>query len=76
MIMRIPEVIEVVVYSENDVMTAEVYTENEDAVNTAIRNLNKSLPNYKAIKNIKFRQTEFEKTTTKKIKRNTVVKGN
>ena len=76
LIMRIPEVIEVVVYSENDVITAEVYTENEEAVNTAIRNLNKGLPIYKHIKNIKFRQTEFEKTTTKKIKRNTVVKGN
>ena len=73
LIMRIPEVIETVVYSENDVITAEVYTENEEAVKTAIRNLNKSLPIYKHIKNIKFRQTEFEKTTTKKIKRNTVV---
>ena len=76
LIMRIPDVIEVVVYSENDVITAEIYTENEDAVNTAIRNLNKELPNYKAIKNIKFRQTEFEKTTTKKIKRDKVIKNN
>ena len=73
LIMRIPEVIETVVYSENDVITAEIYTENEEAVKTAIRSLNKSLPIYKHIKNIKFRQTEFEKTTTKKIKRNTVV---
>ncbi len=73
LILRIPEAIEVVVYSENDVITAEVYTENEEAVRTAIRNLNKGLPIYKHIKNIKFRQTEFEKTTTKKIKRNTVV---
>lgn len=75
MIMRIPEVIEVVVYSENDVMTAEIYTENNQAVDSAIRELNKTLPNYKAIKNIKFRDTEFEKTTTKKIKRNTVIKN-
>ena len=73
LIMRIPEVIETVVYSENDVITAEIYTENQEAVKTAIRSLNKSLPIYKHIKNIKFRQTEFEKTTTKKIKRNTVV---
>ncbi len=76
LILRIPEVIETVVYSENDVITAEVYTEEPDAVTTAIRNLNKGLPIYKHIKNIKFRTTEFEKTTTKKIKRNTVVKQN
>lgn len=76
LIMRINEVIEVVVYCENDTITAEVYTENPAEVQTAIRNLNKTLPNYKAIKNIKFRTTEFEKTTTKKIKRNTVVPNN
>ena len=73
LIMRIPEVIETVVYSENDVITAEVYTEDEEAVRNAIRNLNKGLPIYKHIKNLKFRKTEFEKTTTKKIKRSTVV---
>lgn len=72
LVMRIPEVIETVVYSENEVITAEVYTENQEAVRTAIRHLNKSLPIYKHIKNVKFRNTEFEKTTTKKIKRNTV----
>lgn len=76
LIMRIDEVIEVVVYCENETITAEVYTENPSEVQAAIRNLNKSLPNYKAIKSIKFRTTEFEKTTTKKIKRNTVVPQN
>ena len=75
LILRIPEVIETVVYSENDVITAEVYTEDPDAVHDAIRSLNKGLPIYKHIKNIKFRNTEFEKTTTKKIKRNTVIKS-
>ncbi len=76
LIMRIDDVIEVVVYCENEAITAEVYTENPAVVQAAIRNLNKSLPIYKHIKNIKFRTTEFEKTTTKKIKRNTVVPNN
>ncbi len=76
LILRIPEAIEAVVYCENDSITAEVYTEDPAAVQSAIKNLNKTLPIYKHIKNIKFRTTEFEKTTTKKIKRSTVIKGN
>ncbi len=76
LIMRIEDVIEVVVYCENDVITAEVFTEKPDTVQAAIKNLNQSLPIYKHIKNIKFRTEEFEKTTTKKIKRNTVVPNN
>lgn len=75
LLLRIPEITEVVVYCENEVITAEVYTEDPDTVNAAIRNINKSLPIYKHIKNIKFRQTEFEKTSTKKIKRDTVTKS-
>lgn len=76
MLLRIPEITEVVVYCEDEVITAEVYTENPDAVTAAIRNINKTLPIYKHVKNIKFRNTEFEKTTTKKIKRDTVIKNN
>ena len=76
LLLRIEDIIEVVVYAENDTITAEIYTEKPTEVQTAIRELNKTLPNYKAIKNIKFRTTEFEKTTSKKIKRNTVVPNN
>lgn len=76
LIMRIPDVLETVVYCENDAITAEIYTENPDAVQSEIKELNKGLPIYKHIKNIKFRTTEFEKTTTKKIKRNTVNQNN
>ena len=49
---------------------------NLNQANTEINNiqnnineLNKSLPLYKQIQNVKFRDTEFVKTTTKKIKR-------
>lgn len=69
LILRIPDAIEAVVYNENEVITAEIYTENPPAVQLAIRELNKTLPIYKHIVGLKFRTTEFEKTTTKKIKR-------
>lgn len=69
---RIENVDEVVVYAENDLITAEIYAENADAKNQIkedIQNLNKGIAGYKKIRKIKFRSVEFEKTTTKKIKR-------
>lgn len=69
LILRIPDAIEAVVYCEDETITAEIYTENPVAVQHAIKVLNRGLPVYKVIKNVKFRSTEFEKTTTKKIKR-------
>ncbi len=72
LILRIPAAIEVVVYSENDVITAEIYTEDPAAVQLAIRKINRSLPIYKHVKRLKFRSDEFEKTSTKKIKRTLV----
>jgi len=44
-------------------------------INDEIAAVNGKLPNYKQIKKVRFRDTEFEKTTTKKIKRNTVGKS-
>lgn len=75
LILRIPAVIEAVVYSENDFITAEIYTEDPAAVQLAVKGINRSLPVYKRIRNLKFRSMEFEKTTTKKIKRNLVGAG-
>ncbi len=69
-ILDIKDVIEVVVYAENDNITAEIYAENKDTIENEINNLNKTLPAYMQIQKVKFRDTEFEKTTTKKIKRN------
>lgn len=68
-LLEIPNVTEVVVYAENDLITAEIYAESKDGIEDGINILNKTLPIYKHIQNIKFRDTEFEKTTTKKIKR-------
>ncbi|MGM9936516.1 MAG: AMP-binding protein [Candidatus Ornithomonoglobus sp.] len=72
LVLRIPAAIEAVVYSENDVITAEIYTEDPAAVQLAVKSMNRGLPVYKRIRNLKFRSTEFEKTTTKKIKRNLI----
>lgn len=60
---------EVLIYVENQMITAEIFTENEDMVCKNIAALNRELPPYKRIQNIKFRSMEFEKTPTQKIKR-------
>ena len=71
----IPEVKEVLVYGKNDSVTAEIFCDEEaenaeSIINEKIDMLNKDLPSYKQIASVKFRETEFPKTTTKKIKRN------
>ena len=72
----IENVTEVVVYQENEMIVAEVYTnaeENLEEVQAKIKadilEVNKQLAAYKQVKKVIFRDTEFEKTTTKKIKR-------
>jgi len=66
-------VTEVLVYSEENMITAEIYAEDmskKDYITKEIKNtVNPSIAKYKQINKIKFRGTEFEKTTTKKIKR-------
>lgn len=86
LVLNIPYVKEVVVYSEKDdirrepTITAEVFLDNEYIAEENIKNpskqlnndisiINKAIPYYKNIKRIKIRHTEFNKTTTKKIKR-------
>lgn len=68
-ILEIEQVQEVIVYGEDDVITAEIFAENELGIQDSITALNRELPVYKRIQKVKFRKTEFEKTTTKKIKR-------
>lgn len=69
---RIENVTEVIVYAENALITAEIYAENlenKEQIKNDIQALNKTVAGYKQIRKIKFRNAEFEKTTTKKIKR-------
>ena len=65
------------VYEEDNQITAEIYSDVEedreaarDKIKEGIKNLNQTLAAYKQIRKIKFRAVEFNKTTTKKIKRN------
>lgn len=78
LITRIPGVAEVLVYEEERQLVAEIFPDQEFRpscgdieayLNAAIAQLNDTLPPYKAIARVKLRDTEFEKTTTKKIKR-------
>ncbi len=77
LISRIENVTEVLVYEEDNQITAEIYSDVEedreaarDKIKEGIKNLNQTLAAYKQIRKIKFRAVEFNKTTTKKIKRN------
>lgn len=75
---RIDEVQEVVVYADDNTITAEVYPDETTGlewnelvkrIQQKVDMLNKTLPNHKHIGQVKIRETEFEKTSTKKIKR-------
>ena len=75
---RIPGVVECLVSEENNKLVAEIYPDEEFRAtqsgiqayfNEQIDKLNDTLPPYKAIAKVIIRDTEFVKTTTKKIKR-------
>ena len=74
-LLRFEYIKETVVYAEDGVIVAEVFFDPESAadcdeqLDDDILRLNKMLPIYKNIGKIKVRDTEFPKTTTKKIKR-------
>lgn len=71
-ILSVEGVTEVLVYGKNDSLCAEIYTETpqeKERIKKDVQALNASLPSQKQIKIVEFRDTEFEKTTTKKIKR-------
>jgi long-chain acyl-CoA synthetase len=75
-IMRFPYVKEVVVSEKAGQIQAEVFLDKEmqpdgeQRIKEDMAALNKSLPNYKKIARTIVREQEFEKTTTRKIKRN------
>lgn len=75
-ILRFSYVKEVLVSEKNGIIEAEIFPdkEAEPNANTKIHEdillLNKNLPNYKKIVKVVLREQEFDKTTTRKIKRN------
>jgi long-chain acyl-CoA synthetase len=63
---------EVIVYGENDRITAEIFPvegATRETIQNEITNLNRTLPPYKSINSIKLRDTPFPKTASNKIKR-------
>ncbi len=76
LVSHIEGVTECLVYEEDDMIATEIYVDEENReqvkenIKKGIQELNNTLASYKQIRKIKFRSVEFEKTTTKKIKRN------
>lgn len=77
---KIEAIDSVVVYEENEMITAEVYTNKEYIKKIKIEDeytyikkeigvLNKEIPIYKQVQVLKIRETPFQMTTTMKIKR-------
>ncbi len=62
-------VISAVVYPNQELCEGKTKEEIFDMVKAAVESTNKQLPTFKHIQNIEVRETEFEKTTTRKIKR-------
>lgn len=75
LISNIPYVKEVIAYGENDLIVAEMFLDEDtpnakQQIHEDIKALNQKLPLVKNIGKVVVRDTEFPKTTTKKIKRN------
>lgn len=83
MLERIPEISEVVVYTEDNLIVAEIFpTENDlkdndlkAIIQERINDYNTSQPSHKRINKVKIRKNEFEKTNTQKIKRYKVLEN-
>lgn len=75
MLYKIPYVSEALVYGQNNLITAEIYIDKEmhqitdKQLQSEIEKINDTLPTYKNINKITHRETPFEKTANKKIKR-------
>ena len=69
-LLKIDLISEIVVRGKGNSLEAEVFTEDSrEKVRTIIEDWNKGQPPYKRIGNVVFRDDEFQKTTSKKIKR-------
>lgn len=70
----IPDINEIVIFEKNGAIVAEIFPKScDEKVTSDIENriyeFNKNLPVYKQIREVIFRDTEFPKTSSKKIKR-------
>lgn len=76
-LLSISAIKEVVVYSKDNQIIAEIFpdfeTSNyENIIRVKIADINKKMPVFKQIHSIKFRENEFKKSTTKKIQRHKI----
>lgn len=74
-IYTIPYVKECIAYGKDNIIVAEIYLDSEitnakEMIESDIQKINNRLPQNKNIGKFILRETEFPKTTTKKIKRN------
>ena len=65
-------VITAVIYPDYEKLENKSADEIYEAVKQNVNEINKKLPIFKQVREIKMRETEFEKTTSKKIKRNKI----
>lgn len=65
------DISEAIVRERNDSIIAEVFCEaaNREKIEAFVTELNRTLPTYKYISEVEFRDTPFERTSTGKIKR-------
>ncbi len=78
-LLNIPYIKECIVTTKkvknNDIIIAKIYMENpSDKLNEDIKKINNSLPKYMKIDEIEIMEQEFEKNSSKKIRRNNYVK--
>lgn len=67
---EIPEICEVIVRAEKNTLAAEIYSEpgaDTNVIAQKIEDVNRTLPEYKNIRKVIFRDTPFPKTTTQKM---------
>ena len=62
-------VLSVEIYPDSDRAAAHGVSDVQEVIRKAVADYNDKEPSYKVIKNIIFRDEEFEKTTSRKIKR-------
>jgi len=73
-----PFVVETAVYGEDGRIVAEVYADQgagpgaQAEIHGAVQQMNRGLPTFKQIGKVKFRDREFPKTTTMKIKKHSI----
>jgi len=71
----LPGVAEAAVYAQEDQIVAEIYADGAAGpveIRGAVQEMNRGLPKYKQIGLVKFRDMQFPKTTTMKIKKHSI----